>query len=816
MRPDRLVRLSLLLCGSLVLCASPARANPPIYLAFHWHMHQPIYWPYESVVQTADSGRYGFDVVKVHTDRGGPYTSWPLDAVEAGMNAGLGHLGAQVSFSGSLMENLDNLAAAGRGFAGWTGRWRSGVSWRTSEGNPRVDIVRFGYHHPLMPLVDARDIGLQLALHTEAATRRFGADGAGSRGIFPPETGFAVEIIPALVAAGIEWVIVDNIHFDRARSDYPYSAGGNLMPANPADWRNTGGDVHWVQLNDLWAPTKVAAPWGYQPHHAVYVDPDTGVESRIVVVPAARYEGNEDARGGYGAFLYERVLSQYEQYNTDPAHPMLVVLHHDGDNYGGGTDSYYHSNFNAFISWVSANPDRFVPTTVQDYLDRFPPAADDVIHVEAGSWAGADNGDAEFRKWNGSPDATGYSPDRASWAAIVAARNLLRTVEQGGEAPGLDGILTGNGSSLERAWHFLLNGETSCYWYWDGAENGRWDSHPARAANQAVAALAPQLPGIVDRAPPDLYPPQRQPYNPGGIEWGVEVQPSDFAVWTLAFDVSGLSRVELKYRVDEEPTVGRDNLLRAGGVWRTLAMTGAAVESRADPAPTHLATLYTARVEGLHDVLVDYYVEAEDERGNIARTPLAHVYVGQLQGGEGEGEGEGGDDPRLSPDVPCHTEPFTVFATKAGWVHWGIDGWQLPPEGIWPAGTVAFGDGKSVETPLVPREGGAGFAATFGPVGEAVTSLDYVFHHADGTWDNNGGRDYAIVFGEQCGTGEGEGEGEGEGSEGEGEGSEGEGEGSEGEGEGSEGEGEGSEGEGDGSEGEGEGSEGEGVGSEGE
>ena len=129
MRPDRLVRLSLLLCGSLVLCASPARANPPIYLAFHWHMHQPIYWPYESVVQTADSGRYGFDVAKVHTDRGGPYTSWPLDAVEAGMNAGLGHLGAQVSFSGSLMENLDNLAAAGRGFAGWTGRWRRTRSW---------------------------------------------------------------------------------------------------------------------------------------------------------------------------------------------------------------------------------------------------------------------------------------------------------------------------------------------------------------------------------------------------------------------------------------------------------------------------------------------------------------------------------------------------------------------------------------------------------------------------------------------------------------------------------------------------------------
>ena len=103
-------------------------------------------------------------------------------------------------------------------------------------------------------------------------------------------------------------------------------------------------------------------------------------------------------------------MDQYIAYNTDAAHPMFVVLHHDGDNYGGGSDAYYHYNFQQMVAWATGNPDYDV-TTVEDYLDRFPPATNDVIHVEDGAWAGANNGDAQFKKWMGDPDTTGWSPD---------------------------------------------------------------------------------------------------------------------------------------------------------------------------------------------------------------------------------------------------------------------------------------------------------------------------------------------------------------------------------------------------------------------
>jgi hypothetical protein len=71
-----------------------------------------------------------------------------------------------------------------------------------------------------------------------------------------------------------------------------------------------------VQLSNLWAPSRVSVPFGYQPHYAQHVDPETGAISRIVAVPAARYEGNEDGRGGYGAFLYDRVMDAYLPDNT--------------------------------------------------------------------------------------------------------------------------------------------------------------------------------------------------------------------------------------------------------------------------------------------------------------------------------------------------------------------------------------------------------------------------------------------------------------------------------------------------------------------
>jgi len=731
----RLVAILALAC----LAGTSAEARPKIHIAFLWHLHQPIYWPYEPVTATAAAGRYGYDLLAVFLDRSGPYRGWPVDAVEAART--LPHAGAQVSFSGSLMENLDVLAAAGVGFQGWKSRWQQALDWRTAGGNPRLDLVRFGYHHPLMALVGTENIRRQLALHARTVTSRLGPSAVRSKGLFPPETGFSVQMIPALRAEGVEWVLVDNIHLDRTRPDYPYTPSSNLVPPNRADQRNTRGAVTWVSLRDLWAPSPVAVPWSYQPHRARYRDPATGASSEIVVVPAARYEGNEDARGGFGALQYEKVFSQYEAYNSDDAHPMLVVLHHDGDNYGGGTDSYYHGNFGQFLDWLQANPDRFEFTTVQDYLDRFPPASDDYVHVEPGSWSGADNGDPEFLKWNGRPGADGYSPDRNSWAVMVAATNLVLTAQANQPEPPIADIEAGTGSAMARAWHFLLNAQTSCYWYWDGAEGGVWDSHPTRAANQALEQVQGVLSGTVqDPVPPTIHPPQRTPYNPGGLEWGTQPQPADFTVWTYIDDFSGVQEAVLRWRVDPDGVVDED--LRHGDPgWQAAPMTPATEEARTSPLPHRKAPRWSATVTGVRDALVDYFVEARDGKGNVARSPISHVWVGQ-------GSGGGGETGPYSPVRPCQEDVIRFCWNRAGWLHWGIDGWKAPPESLWPEGTVRF-DAASVESPLQEQAAGR-WCVDLGPVGGQARQIDFVFHGQDGTWDNNGGKDWHLVLAETC------------------------------------------------------------------
>jgi len=93
----------------------------------------------------------------------------------------------------------------------------------------------------------------------------------------------------------------------------------------------------------------------------------------------------------------------------------------------------------------------------------------------------------------------------------------------------------------------MMVSETSCYEYWDGTE--MWDSHPTRAANGAVAFAKKILDmknGFEDKTPPAIYKPQREPYNPGGMEWGTAPMPADFTVWTYAYDLSGLRSVNLQ------------------------------------------------------------------------------------------------------------------------------------------------------------------------------------------------------------------------------------------------------------------------------
>ena len=581
--------------------SSVAGGAEKVYFGIHKHMHQPYY-------NTTD--RYYWDGEKdgIFGSRGGNYSDFLPAAVSQYRDGGLPHAGLSTSWSGSLIEQLDRCASdglCGGRFAHWREPLRHIAQAKTALGHHRMSFTAFGFFHPLMPLIPHRNIVRQIQWHRGVIRDTFGVEASNT--LFPPETAFHVRMIPALLEAGINAVIYDSIHRFRACRDYPYAGmSEGMLPPNPAEQVNPPAD-DWLQLQNIWAGSKIS-PSLLRPEYVAYEDPE-GKVYKLIAVPAERYIGNEDARGGFGALQYPSVLGQVydrivETGSFDPKHPPFFLLHSDGDNHGGGADSYYHHNTGALVSWLKEDP-RFELSTVDDYLQQFPPDPNNSVHIEPGSWSGADNGDPQFMKWFSRYDQP-YSPDLNSWAVLTAFQNAVHTLEDA--EPGHP--------ALPEAIRLMLTAETSCYWYWTGQHV--WDQQVTNAANLGYGMLKSALDTIVskrgDRTPPTIFAPWVTPENPGGKRWGNNClldAPREGTLHTFIYDASGLKRVSLILRTAQGETVLS---MKDRGPYPTE--TGAQLT----------AHYYTADLPvGAGDVR--YFIEAEDNAGNVARSGLERVYL---------------------------------------------------------------------------------------------------------------------------------------------------------------------------------------------
>ncbi len=577
-------------------------STPKIYYAIHKHMHQPYY-------EAARPQSWDGQRDEIFGSRCGPYTHFVPSAVRQYRDGGLPHAGLSTSWSGSLIEQLDRCereGLCGGCFGNWKEQLRALAQEKTAFGNPRLNFAAFGFFHPLMALIPERDIVWQIEMHRDVIRSAFGVE--ASRVLFPPETAFHVRMIPALVKSGINAVIYDSIHRFRACKDYPYGGSQEgMLPPNQAEQQNPAVD-DWLQLHNIWAGSLIS-PSLLKPEYVGYTDPD-GTLHKIIAVPAERYIGNEDARGGFGALQYPdvlgQVLSQIEKTGSfDPKHPPFFVLHSDGDNHGGGAEGYYTHNTGQMVEWLKRNS-RFELTTIEDYLQRFPPDPDKVVHIEPGSWSGADNGDPQFMKWF-SRYREEYSPDLNSWAVLTALQNAVHSVADNDP----------NAAGLHEAERLLLTAETSCYWYWTGQDV--WDAQVTHAANDALGRIAGAVDHIVnsgsDKTPPTIFAPWVLPENPGAKAWGqhgnLNDAPREATVYSFIHDITGLKRVTLTIRTD----TGEQAIeMKSAGAYQSK--TGA--RSVADFYSCALPT-------GLGDVR--YFIEAEDNAGNTTRSALERIFL---------------------------------------------------------------------------------------------------------------------------------------------------------------------------------------------
>lgn len=748
-----------------------------LHFTYLWHLEQPIYWPdqqasgidrYERAwesIQRTDGGAphpennlreiFGLD------DRVAAYQYRCRDSIDA--IRGFAEAGAQISYSGGLIENIQSLGGAGQ--LGYSSTWYSSLrqarGWTTvGAAKPRCDIVVFPFHHPLMPLCDTSAIRKEIQLYKAIYADAWGNSVPMSRGLFPPEMAFSTRLIQVLDEEGIDWVFVSGEHVSRACVDFPVilgSGGINCDPPNLADQLNPAqGDYYRLSISRGCGPAE-AYPFAFTPHRAQYVNPDTGTVYQTIVVPCAQGIGWEDGYAAMGLGHFNSLQAQ-----NNPARPMLVVLAHDGDNAWGGGYSYYMEATPNLVS--SAQGAGYHATVVEEYLADHPVPANDIIHVEDGAWVNADGdfGSPVFLNWNwplvngsGQIDIPGgWAEDERNWAVITAAQNRVDTAEQIAGGVNIQRILYPSAltTPAERAWHYFLGALNSGYMYYGTSLD--MEVKPTIACNEAVQhADAVIGDATLDATPPTIWIPQRHPWNPGSLNFGPQygyqqfLSNGDFWVWTFVYDVSSVTSVTLKYRIDGDglnPLSSTQNETYDGGPevgpWQSLPMTQRVFPTgnfHNDPSinffelPLYIADQYYVEVTDLREVLIDYYVEAIDGKGTIARSPIQHVWIGDGAGGGGPG----GDGVTIDPDPPVAGQSALVTYNPAGrplasagqvYAHVGFNNWSTV---LNPDPAMSWNAGESVWELNLSIPGSA-------------TQVDFAFNNGAGTWDSNGGQDW--------------------------------------------------------------------------
>jgi hypothetical protein len=290
-----------------------------------------------------------------------------------------------------------------------------------------VELVGMGYYHPIFPLIPQADWGEQLARGRDIIERAFGR---GPRGFWPPEMAFCMEMVPALVKAGYDYLVVDGVH------------------VRPEDG-----------LSDIYRP---------------YLACHEGV--CIAVVPRDRAISNAQESGLDPAWFEREALSRTGS-SPRPGEARLVTTWSDGENGGWFRQTHEESGFFGhffapYMERVAAGEAAVRPVSLAAYLKAHPPTAR--AQVQAGAWnVGATSG-ADFRQWAGS------EPQQKACAVIHELSRRYWDLRRDGKR--LDA--TGR-AALARARDLILESETSCFLFWGDA----WIPHLYARTAPAQRAL---------------------------------------------------------------------------------------------------------------------------------------------------------------------------------------------------------------------------------------------------------------------------------------------------------------------------------------
>jgi len=273
---------------------------------------------------------------------------------------------------------------------------------------PNIELIGMGHFHPIFPLIPKADWDDQLRMGREIMEDTFGR---GPRGFWPPEMAFSMEMIPALVRAGYDYVVVDGVH------------------VHPEDG-----------VSDVFRP---------------YLACFDGV--CIGVVPRDREVSNAQESGLDAAWFAHEVTHRC-RFSPRPDEPRLVTTWSDGENGGWFRQTHEGSGFfghyfSPYMEHVRGGEYPVRPVGLSDYLAEHPPVAH--AQVQTGAWNVGSTSGFDFSQWAGS---AGQRRAGEALAALSRRWWLLN-----GRAADLPASARDELAHVRRQ---VLEGETSCYLFW--------------------------------------------------------------------------------------------------------------------------------------------------------------------------------------------------------------------------------------------------------------------------------------------------------------------------------------------------------------
>ncbi|WP_238654753.1 carbohydrate binding domain-containing protein [Paenibacillus piscarius] len=320
----------------------------------------------------------------------------------------------------------------------------------------------------------------------------------------------------------------------------------------------------------------------------------------------------------------------------------------------------------------------------------------------------------------------------------------------------------GGANPAELAWYFLLPAMDSGFGYYD--ENVDDSVKPALSFNQSLYFSKPYVSGKLakDKTGPSVWWPQRYPYNPGSANvskaegWTLQHFNNAFAIYTYAFDTSGISDIKVKVRVHRDKTAdAADNTFKvydpagmaaAGvpnidpakvGAWTEYPMNVRDLSSDINgvdwqpsskammqkvPA-TDIGNLYFTYLSGYRNQLLDYYIEAKDAKGNVTKSEIQQVYVGAgkytLANGKYTESMEGtieGTHPFITdvpavPDTEAPSAPANLQVKVADASSVGLT-WDAATDNVRVTGYEIYRNGVRIGTSQAPSYTDSGLSAS--------------------------------------------------------------------------------------------------------